>query len=176
MELAELPAGWLEGITWLHVPAYSLVVEPLGTTAREAISLARDRQVPVSVDASSVGALGEYGVAQFRTLMAEIAPDVFFCNKDEATLLGIDAATPLEGAELTVIKDGPHPVALVSRSGDGTTVAVPSVAVVSDTTGAGDSFAAGFIAATLHGSQPVDAVKEGCRMAATVLGRPGAGS
>ena len=176
MELAMLPAGSLDGVEWLHVPAYSLVVEPLGATSRRAIEQSRGVDARVSVDASSVGALTEYGVAEFTELMIAVAPDVFFCNADEAALLGVDATTPVAGAELTVIKDGPHPVTLVDRSGHKSKVSVPPVAVVSDTTGAGDSFAAAFIASTINGSQPVDAARAACRMAATVLSRPGAGS
>ncbi|MDJ0953943.1 MAG: PfkB family carbohydrate kinase, partial [Acidimicrobiia bacterium] len=176
MELDDLPVGALDDVSWLHVPAYSLVVEPLGATSLRAIERAREQGATISIDASSVGPLADYGVARFRTLMANVRPDVFFCNLDEATLLGAGAAAPVRGAALTVVKAGADPVTLVDAAGGTTEVAVPPVAVVSDTTGAGDSFAAGFIAATLDGSSPVGAAEAGCRMAATVLARPGAGS
>ena len=65
---------------------------------------------------------------------------------------------------------------LIDASGKTTVVAVQPVAVVSDTTGAGDAFAAGFIAASMNGSDPVTAAEAGSRLAATVLTQPGAGT
>ena len=175
MELRALPEQALEGVTWLHVPAYSLVVEPLGATSLEAIAACRVSGVPVSIDASSVGPLSSFGVDRFLDLMAGVAPDVFFCNRDEANLLGISDKAALPGALLTVLKSGADPVTLIDASGHAQTVPVPAVDVVNDTTGAGDSFVAGFIVATLEGATPVAAAEAGCSMAATVLGQPGAG-
>ena len=45
---------------------------------------------------------------------------------------------------------------------------------VADTTGAGDAFAAGFLDARLGGADDVEAVAAGHRLAAAVLGQPGA--
>ena len=176
MDLAVLPDGALHGITWLHIPAYSLVVEPLGATSLEAIAKAQALGARVSVDASSIGPLVAFGVDRFRDLMQQVGPDVVFCNEDEARLLGTQTNSPLPGARLTVIKAGADPVTLVEESGGSHEVAVPPVEVVSDTTGAGDSFAAGFIAAMMTGETSVAATDAGCRMAASVLARPGAGT
>ncbi len=175
-ELASLPAGALDGVTWLHVPAYSLIVEPLAATTRTAIDIARQRDIPVSVDASSTGPLSDFGVDGFLDMMRSIEPDVFFCNKDEAELLNIDSHSPLGGAGLTVIKAGADPVVIVDRDGNAIEIPVPTVAAVADTTGAGDAFAAGFLSATLDGAAPADAAIAANRVAATVLLRPGAGS
>ena len=175
MELKVLPDEALEGVTWLHVPAYSLVVEPLGATSLEAIAACQESGVPVSIDASSVGPLSSFGVDRFLDLMVRVAPEVFFCNRDEANLLGVSDDAGLPGAQLTVLKSGAEPVTLIDASGQSQTVPVPAVDVVNDTTGAGDSFAAGFIVATLEGATPVAAAEAGCSMAATVLGQPGAG-
>lgn len=175
-ELSSLPAGALDGVTWLHVPAYSLIVEPLGATTLTAIATAQQLDIPVSVDASSTGPLTGFGIDGFRKQMGSVGPDVFFCNKDEAELLGIDRNSPLAGAKLTVIKDGADPVVLVDETGTTTSIAVAHVDGVVDTTGAGDAFAAGFVAATLDGATPADAAEAANCLAATVLLRPGAGS
>ncbi len=175
MNLAVLPDGALADVAWLHVPAYSLVVEPLGTTSRNAIAAARDAGAGISIDASSIGPISAFGVPPFTEMLASLRPDVFFANKDEAELLGLGPGAPLPGAELTVIKAGSDPVSLVAGSGETTAIAVTPVAVVSDTTGAGDAFAAGFIAARMAGAGPTQAAEEGCLRAATVLAQPGAG-
>jgi sugar/nucleoside kinase (ribokinase family) len=45
---------------------------------------------------------------------------------------------------------------------------------VIDTTGAGDAFAAGLIAARHGGAEPADALAAGCRLATRAVGRTGA--
>jgi 2-dehydro-3-deoxygluconokinase len=52
--------------------------------------------------------------------------------------------------------------------------AEPLAAVVVDTTAAGDSFAAAYLAARLVGSNPIEASRAGHRLAGVVVGHPGA--
>src|SRR5690606_27931179 len=79
-QLATVPSGSLDHARVLHVPAYSLAVEPLATTTEALIGEAVERGIPVSVDASSVSLLREYGARQFLALVRQIRPQVFFCN------------------------------------------------------------------------------------------------
>ena len=120
---------WLADCGWLHLPAYSLVREPI----REA-ALAAARRVPrVSVDLSSTAAIRSYGVAAFRRLLAGLAPLVVFGTEAEAALTG-----DVPGCEM-VVKLGPRGV----RAGGVRHAAHPARAV--DATGAGDAFAAGYL-------------------------------
>jgi sugar/nucleoside kinase (ribokinase family) len=171
-ELQPVPPPWLDGVTVLHLPAYSLTVEPMATACRELAAQARMRGIPVSVDASSVAVLEAFGSDRFRSVLHDLAPAVVLANAEEAGALGLAAAPP---APVTVIKNGAQPVVIVS-GGDVPCqpVPVPSVPVVTDTTGAGDAFAAGFLVAWAGGTPVVDAVRAASAMAATVLSEPGA--
>jgi ribokinase len=48
------------------------------------------------------------------------------------------------------------------------------VVAQADTTGAGDAFAAGLLAARLAGAAPAEALEAGCELAARAVGRAGA--
>jgi ribokinase len=129
LEAAALEDAWFDGCTWLHLPAYSLVAEPVGGAA-----LAAARRLPdLSVDLSSTASLLGYGVARFRSLLARLRPRVVFGNEEEAALVG-----DVPGCEM-VVKLGPRGV----RAGGTEHPAVPAAAV--DATGAGDAFAAGYL-------------------------------
>jgi len=72
-----------------------------------------------------------------------------------------------------VVKNGPNS-ALVASGGQNEFVPVPEVVVPIDTTAAGDSFNAAYIAARLSGQGPTDAAAAAHRLAAQVIRHRGA--
>ena len=71
-----------------------------------------------------------------------------------------------------VVKNGPNS-ALIATSGGREFVPVPEVLVPVDPTAAGDAFNAGYLAARLSGTAPVDAVGAAHRLAGHVIRHPG---
>lgn len=98
---------------------------------------------------------------------------------DEATQFG--DASPEEtalryakaGAAEVVVKNGEGPLALFHEGALAQAPAPVSVRPV-DTTGAGDSFNAGYLSARLGGAGPVEAIRAGQALAARVIMHPGA--
>jgi sugar/nucleoside kinase (ribokinase family) len=173
-ELSIFDASYLAGVSIVHVPTYSLALDPLATTAVQYIRAARAAGALISVDASSTSVLRDYGIDRYSELITSIAPDVFLCNNDEAALLNIDSEHPMPGAALTVIKRGALPITVVTAEGVVTEVATPPVANIVDTTGAGDAFAAGFLPVYASSRNIKDSITNGNLIAARVLRSPGA--
>lgn len=153
-QLTAAPAGWLDDTSVVHVPMYSLLADPTRTTTLAMLGEARELGVPISLDASSTGALTDAGVEHAIGLITEIGPDVLFCNRDEAGLLEIHGARRL--AATTIVKNGAEPTMVFSPSAS-TSYAVPRVEQVLDTTGAGDAFAAGYLLSRFDEHVPEEA-------------------
>ncbi|HEX7097029.1 MAG TPA: PfkB family carbohydrate kinase [Acidimicrobiales bacterium] len=173
-QLSVVPTDALDGVSVLHVPAYSLTVDPLANTALELIGDAVERGIPVTVDASSVTVLREFGVDEFLSLLRQIEPKVFFCNREESHALGLALRTPAPGAACTIVKSGPRPTLIVHADGEAKSVPVPPVKEIIDTTGAGDAFAAGSLLAMIAGQDPATCVRAAHLLASRVLREPGA--
>ena len=136
---ADLPAELLEGVRLLHVSGYALFEPGPRAATCGLIEAARARGVAVSVDAGSSAFLRAAGAEDFRRWTG--GADLCFANVEEAAVL---AATDADYC-CRVVTNG---AAGASAWCGGEQASVPGGAVpVRDSTGAGDAFAAGFLAA-----------------------------
>jgi sugar/nucleoside kinase (ribokinase family) len=147
----DLDEAWFRDARLLHVPAYSLFVEPLASATRAAIRVVREAKGMLAVDLSSAAGMRAYGPARMAYVLARLAPEVLFATETEAETL----AVPLESlAQVPVLKRGALGCRVFGRD-------IPAADVhMIDPTGAGDAFAAAFCVAWLRGATPVDAAEQ----------------
>ncbi|TDW92766.1 sugar/nucleoside kinase (ribokinase family) [Kribbella pratensis] len=168
-ELADVPDRWLSGAGVVHLSAYSLVGQSL-SVLRRASDIAHAEGAILTIDASSIALIDSIGPAPFRDLIRTLRPTYIFANGIEADLGSLrDLAT---SGTTVVVKNGVEPTEIHATTS--TTVPVPPVDEVRDTTGAGDAFAAGFLSAVLDDADVVEAVTAGHTLARRVLREPGA--
>jgi len=171
-DLAKVPEAWLESAAVLHVPSYCFAQEPAATSVLGLIQHAGQAGIPISLDASSLGMIDAYGLDRYLDLVELVRPAVFFANAHEARLL--DVSRPQFAKTMTVVKNGAGSTIVTPPGGTPRAVPVQEAAQVRDSTGAGDAFAAGFLAARARGADPVEAASAGHDLARSVLFSPGA--
>ncbi|WP_428966929.1 carbohydrate kinase family protein [Micromonospora fluostatini] len=163
----------------LHLSGYPLLDAPSRAGGLRALDEARRRGLTTSVDAASAHPLRGAGPERFLTWVAGV--DVLLANADEAAVL-TGTADPGEAvrhltriARHAVVKLGRDGALWCEVGGRLHHADAPTVPVV-DSTGAGDAFAAGLLAAWVDGAPPLAAVRHGCalgsRAVTTVGGRP----
>lgn len=161
--------AWLEGLTYLHVPFYSLAQEPLATTAQDLINLAKANGLAVSIDASSVSVLKGFGIDNAVTLLRQLLPTVLFCNQEEAEILQVEGDPSVFGADMVVVKRGSDPACVYLPGGEEVSVPVPDCPPITNTTGAGDAFTAGFLCHLVTDPSPARATLSGHQAACSYL-------
>jgi sugar/nucleoside kinase (ribokinase family) len=139
-----LPA-LLKATDALHLPAYSLLKNPLAETSLRAARVARKAGAWVSVDLASRRPLLAGGSVAARATIAAAAPHVLFANRGEAAALvgPRNLHQLLELAPIVVVKAGAAGCTVYWHEVEMEIAARPFKAT--DTTGAGDGFDAGFM-------------------------------
>ena len=162
----------------LHLSGYALLDRGPRAAARRALALARAAGMTVSVDPSSVDPLVRVGPGRFLDWTR--GTDTCLANLDEArALTGLlpaqAAARALTATYGEVVVTIGARGALWSGAGSPEVVRVPSTpATVVDTTGAGDAFSAGYLAARGSGAAPLAALRAGAALAARAVELTGA--
>jgi sugar/nucleoside kinase (ribokinase family) len=175
----DVPPRLLDGAALLHLTGYSFFDPGTRDVIMSLLDEARRGGVPFTIDPGSAAFLDTLEPGEFLEWTRGAA--VCFPNLDEAaTLTGatdpaVMSATLAGTYGAVVVKLGAD--GALCATADSPPVRVPArPAVVRDTTGAGDAFVAGFLAAWLNGAPPKAAteaaVTTAARAVATLGGRP----
>jgi sugar/nucleoside kinase (ribokinase family) len=181
LQVSDLPD--LAGFQAVYISGYALL-NPLARPAVLAmIEKIKSDGIPIYFDPASVGAMKEVTDKELHQWFALM--NVLLLNEEESIYLtgsvDIERALDylLEFSEVVVIKRGSLGAIAKARGYDSISVAAIATSVV-DTTGAGDSFAAGFISAFASKHDLTAALTAGCELAAgcvaIVGGRPRVGT
>ena len=174
LELSDLPA--LDGFDGVFVSGYSLLDSRSRDAALKMIDKAKKANLPIFLDPTTTGAMKS--VAKEEILKWVALMDGVLLNNEEARYLG--GSDDIEIAEenlqkltpLVVIKLGSRGAMAINK---GQFVKVPAVTTnVVDTTGAGDSFAAGFIPKWLQSGDLELSLNAGAALAAKCVATVGA--
>ncbi len=157
LDAGDLPADLIRGASMLHV---SGITPALSDGARKAIFAAVELAPRVSFDVNYRSRLWKADEA--RPVLADLAAraDILFAGEDEAELLtgsADPAALARLGPSEVVVKRGALGCVALCDGESLSRAARPVVAV--DTVGAGDAFAAGYLADRLIGREPAEALR-----------------
>jgi ribokinase len=178
---SELPRDVLRRAGHLHLTAWSFFVDPPRAAVRAAARLAREAGASVSFDPGSFQMIGEMGVDHFLAVTQDLGIDILLPNKEEGSMLtgGLtdphDIAAALAelypGALIMLKLDAAG--ALVWEKGEATHIPAGTNNLL-DATGAGDSFAGGFLAHYLTNGNAVEAARYATTISAWVIEHLGA--
>ena len=176
----DLPVDLVARAGHLHVSGYSLMNPGSRDAAVAGLTAAHEAGVVTSVDPASSAPLEAVGGSEFLEMTAGVG--LVFVTPDEAEVLCDSRDPSVVGARLTatyaevVVKLGAHGAMWFSRD-EPAGVSVPAVSPpgpVVDTTGAGDAFAAAWLAARRRGAAPDTALRAATRAGSVVVTRIGA--
>jgi sugar/nucleoside kinase (ribokinase family) len=179
LEAGDIPDALIAGAALIHLSGYSFFAP--GPRAAVIDAMRRAAGKPVGVDPASAEFLREVGAANFFAWTR--GATMLFPNSEEAAVLAASEDPDRQGARLAAL----YPLVVIKRGAAGCEawqgekrlrVAAPETPVI-DTTGAGDAFVAGFLAARLQGLSIEDcltrAVAAGAAATKILGGRPETG-
>ena len=173
-ELSPLPHGWRECVAEaaaVFVAGYSLLESRMTGITVSVVDAARSHSVPIFFDPGPP--YGDLSPALQRTSLA--LSDVILLTEEELeTVLHKKVSELLETAQLVVVKRGADGCVVYPR--DGAPIRAPGYPVKAvDTTGAGDSFDAAFIAALTGGWDLADCARLANAVGAAKVEKLGSG-
>jgi ribokinase len=179
LDPGELDAADFTGPGHLHISGYA-ILGGARPAAVAAMALARSAAMTISIDAASAAPLAAFGAEAFSELLGSDV--LLFANAAEAQILS-GASDPGDAAGVLAARFGQAVVKAGAggaywSAGDGPTTFAAAVVLerVLDTTGAGDAFAATFLAARRSGATAAQALEAASEKAATACqiigGRP----
>lgn len=177
LDQAMIDEAWIADSDILYLEGY-LWDPPLSRAAmRRAIDVSRNAGRKVAFTLSDAFIIDRHG-ADFRSLIAEGLFDILFANEVEICALAetgdFEAAVASVAAKvpLLVVTRGSEG-AIALQGGVRTEVTAEPIDVVVDTTGAGDLFAAGFLAGQAEGRSIADCLTMGAVCAREIIAQVG---
>ena len=175
---AVLDEGLIASAAVLYLEGYLWDPEEPRAAMKKAIAAARAAGRKVAFTLSDAFVIDRHG-DDFRALIEEGQIDILFANKAELAALtgeadfdaGIAALAP--SVPVLVVTRSEHGAVAVS-GGERAEVAAEPVAAVVDTTGAGDLFAAGFLAGHVRGESLQQSLAMGAVAAGEIISHYGA--
>ncbi|HEX5927102.1 MAG TPA: PfkB family carbohydrate kinase, partial [Baekduia sp.] len=163
----------------LHLSGYVLLHDGPRAAGLAALDHAREAGMTISIDPASAAPLGACGVE--RVLGWIGGADLLLPNLDEARVLTGEDEPEAAARALVVRAEAREVIVTLGAAGalwtDGQAVervAASEVERVVDTTGAGDAFAAGWLAARCAGADPRTALSAACSLGSRAVSRAGA--
>ncbi len=170
---AALDRAMIENADVLYLEGYLWNADASRDAMAEAISIAKNAGKKVAFTLSEIFVILGHG-DDFRTMMANGDIDILFANEGEiTTLMGtedFDAAVNAAAEQVpTLVVTRGEQGAVAIQNGQHAKVTAEPIAKVLDTTGAGDLFAAGFLAGQAQGRSLEDSLITGAVCAGEVI-------
>lgn len=175
---AALDLDMIRSARILYLEGYLWDPEQPRAAMRDAIAAARDAGREIAFTLSDAFVIARHG-NDFRALIEEGQIDILFANESEITALaGIDdcekAIATFAPKLSTLVVTRSEKGAIAIHKGERHQVPAAPVDRVLDTTGAGDLFAAGFLAGYVRGKSLSDSLTIGSICAAEIISHYGA--